>query len=88
LALLDFWLLGRIKTGLAGPGFVEPEELFEDIRKFLERIPAAELTAVFKGSIDRVRCAIALMGRTIVAKCYAINLGFRLSVPGSAAKTY
>jgi hypothetical protein len=28
-----------------------------------------------------------IMGNTIITKCYAINFGFRLSVPGSAAKT-
>jgi hypothetical protein len=63
LAPLDFWLFGRIKTGLAGRIFAEPEELLEDIREFLEGIPAAELPAVFEGWIDRVRWVIAHNGQ-------------------------
>jgi hypothetical protein len=55
----DFWIFGRIKTGLAGSNFAEPEELLEDIREFMEGISAAELTAVFEGWIDRVRWVIA-----------------------------
>jgi hypothetical protein len=54
LAPADFWLFGRIKTGLAGRSFAKPEELLEGIQDFLEGIPAAELTAVFEGRIDRV----------------------------------
>jgi hypothetical protein len=45
----DFWLFRCIKTGLAGRSFAEPKELFElleDVREFLEGIPAAELIAV------------------------------------------
>jgi hypothetical protein len=41
LARSDFWLFGRIKTGLAGRRFAEPKELlelFENFwRKFLLR---------------------------------------------------
>jgi hypothetical protein len=59
IALWDFWLFGRIKTGLAGRGFVEPGALIEAVREFMEGIPAAELTAVFQGWIDRVRWVIA-----------------------------
>jgi hypothetical protein len=55
LAPSDFWLFGRIKTGLAGRSFAEPEELLEGVREFLEGIPAVELTEVFEGWIDRVR---------------------------------
>jgi hypothetical protein len=68
LAPSDFWLFGRIKTGLAGRSFAEPEALLEllvGVREFLEGIPAAELTAVFEGWIDRVRWMIARDG-----KCY------------------
>jgi hypothetical protein len=46
LALSDFWLFRRIKTGLAGRSFAEPEELLEGVREFLEGIPAPELMAV------------------------------------------
>jgi hypothetical protein len=66
LAPSDFWLFRRIKTGLAGRSFAEPEELFflsRGIQKFLEGIPAAELTVVFEGWIDRVRWVIAYNGQ-------------------------
>jgi hypothetical protein len=63
LASSDFWLFWRIKIGLAGRSFAEPEELFEDVREFLEEIPAAELMAVFEGWIDRVRWVIAHNGQ-------------------------
>jgi hypothetical protein len=59
LAPSNFWLLGRIKTGLAGRSFAEPEEASEGVREFLEGIPVAELMAVFEGWIDRVRWVIA-----------------------------
>jgi hypothetical protein len=39
LAQPDFWLFGTIKTGLAGRGFAEPEELLElleGLQEFLE----------------------------------------------------
>jgi hypothetical protein len=55
----DFWLFGRIKTGFTGRSFGEPEELSEGVREFLEGTPAAELTVVFEGWIDRVRRVIA-----------------------------
>jgi hypothetical protein len=88
LAPSDFWLFGPVKTALDGGGFAEPEELFEGVREFREGIPAAELTAIFEGWINRMRWVIAHRGNTIVAKCYAINLGFRLPASGSAAETY
>jgi hypothetical protein len=47
----DFWLFGRIKIGLAGCRFANPEELFDDIREFLEGIPAGDLM-FFEGWID------------------------------------
>jgi hypothetical protein len=47
-----FWLFGRIKTGLTGRSFAEPEALLEGVREYLERIPAAELTAVFEDWFD------------------------------------
>jgi hypothetical protein len=59
LAASDFWRFGRIKTELAGRSFPEPEELFEGVLEFLEGVPAAKLTAVSKGLIDRVRWVIA-----------------------------
>jgi hypothetical protein len=62
LAPSDFWLSWRIKTGLAGRSFTQPDELFElleGVREFLEELPAAELTAVFDGWIDRARWLIA-----------------------------
>jgi hypothetical protein len=62
LAPSDFWRFGRIKTGLAGRSFAEPEELLEGAREILEGIPAAELRAVFKGWVDRVRWVIAQNG--------------------------
>jgi transposase len=49
LAPLDLWLFGRIKTGLAGRSFAEPEALLEGVREFLEGIPAVELAVVFEG---------------------------------------
>jgi hypothetical protein len=52
LAPSDFWLCGRLKTGLAGRDFAEPEEFFERVREFLERTSAAELMVVFEGWID------------------------------------
>jgi hypothetical protein len=55
LAPSDFWLFGRIKTGLAGRSFAEPEELLtllKGVPAFPEGIPVAELTGVFKGWID------------------------------------
>jgi hypothetical protein len=55
LALSDFWIFGRIKTGLAGRSFAELEELLEGVREFLEEIPAAELTPILEGWIDPVR---------------------------------
>jgi hypothetical protein len=58
----DFWRFGRDKTGLAGRSFAEPEELFElleGVLEFLEGIPAAELTVVSEGWINRVRWVIA-----------------------------
>jgi hypothetical protein len=55
LAPSDFWLFGRTKTGFAGRILAEPEGLLEGVREFLEKIPAAELTTVFEGWIDRVR---------------------------------
>jgi hypothetical protein len=58
LAPSDFWLFGRIKTGLTGRSFAEPEELLEGVREFLEGIPAAELTAAPEDWIDRVRWVI------------------------------
>jgi hypothetical protein len=58
LAPSDFWLFGRIKTGLA-----EPEELLEGVREFMERIPDAELTVVFEGWIDRMKWMIAHNGQ-------------------------
>jgi hypothetical protein len=58
LAPPNFWLFGRIKTGLADRSFAEPDELLEGVREFLEGISAAELTAVFEGWIDRVRWVI------------------------------
>jgi hypothetical protein len=63
LASSGFWLFGHIETGLGGRGFAEPDELFEGIQKFLEGIPAAKLTAVFEGWIDRVRWVIAHSGQ-------------------------
>jgi histone-lysine N-methyltransferase SETMAR len=63
LAPSDFWLFGPIKTGLAGRSLAESEELLEDVREFLEGIPAAELTAVFEGWVDRVRWVIAHNGQ-------------------------
>jgi hypothetical protein len=54
----DFWLFGPIKAGLTGRSYAEPEELLKllkGVREFVERIPAAELTAVFEGWINRVR---------------------------------
>jgi hypothetical protein len=62
LALSDFWLFRRIKTGLTGRSSAEPEELLklsEGVREFLEGMPTAELTAVSDGWIDRVRWVIA-----------------------------
>jgi hypothetical protein len=59
LAPSDFWRFRCIKTGLAGRSFTEPEELLEGVRELLEGIPAAELTAVFEGWVDRVRWVIA-----------------------------
>jgi hypothetical protein len=58
LAPSDFWLFRRIKTGLAGRSFAEPEELFKGIREFMERIPTGELTAIFEGWVDQVRWVI------------------------------
>jgi hypothetical protein len=61
----DFWLFGRIKAGLGGRSFAEPEvllEFSEGVREFLEGIPAAELTEVFEGWVDRVRWVIAHNG--------------------------
>jgi hypothetical protein len=49
--------------GLTGRSSAEPEELLEGVREFLEGIPAAELTAVFEGWIDRVRRVIAHNGQ-------------------------
>jgi hypothetical protein len=49
LAPSDFWLLGRIKTGLDGRSFAEPKDLLKGIRESLEGIPAVELTAIFEG---------------------------------------
>jgi hypothetical protein len=43
--------------------FAESEELLEGVREFLEGIPAAELTEVFKGWIDRVKWVIAQNGQ-------------------------
>jgi hypothetical protein len=62
LAPSDFWLFRRTNTGLAGRSFTESEELLEGVREFLEEIPAAELTAISKGWIDRVRWVIAHHG--------------------------
>jgi hypothetical protein len=62
LVLLCFWRFGRIKTGLAGRSFAAPEALLEGVREFLEGIPAAELTVLFEGWIDRVRWVIAHNG--------------------------
>jgi hypothetical protein len=47
----DFWLFGRIKTGLAGRRFAELEELLKGVREFLDGIPAAELTAVSRAGL-------------------------------------
>jgi hypothetical protein len=55
LALSDFRLFGHIKAGLARRSFSEPEELSEDVREFLEGIPADKLTAVSEGRTDQVR---------------------------------
>jgi hypothetical protein len=55
LALSDFWLFGHMEIGLAYPRFAEPDELFEAVLEFLEKIPADALTAVFEGWINRVR---------------------------------
>jgi hypothetical protein len=63
LAPSDFWLFGRIKTGLAGRSFAEPEELLESVREFLGGILGAELTAGFEGWIDQVRWMIAQNGQ-------------------------
>jgi hypothetical protein len=52
LARSDCWLFGRIKPGLAGRSFADPEELLKGVRECLEGIPAAELTAVFDGWIE------------------------------------
>jgi hypothetical protein len=66
---LTLWSrLGRVGilviwAGLAGRSFAKPEELLEGVRGFLEGIPAAELTAVFEGWIDRVRLVIAHNGQ-------------------------
>jgi hypothetical protein len=49
LAFSDFWRFRRIKNGLTGRSFAEPEGLLEGVREFLARIPAAELTAVSEG---------------------------------------
>jgi hypothetical protein len=62
LAPSDFWLFGRLKTGLVGRSFAEPEELLEAVREFMDGIPAMELMAVFKGWIDRVRWVITHHG--------------------------
>jgi hypothetical protein len=51
-----------MKTWLAGRNFAEPEELLEGVRKSLEGIPAADLTAVFEGRIHRVKWVIGHNG--------------------------
>jgi histone-lysine N-methyltransferase SETMAR len=51
LAPSGFWLFERIRTGLAGRGFVEPEELLEGVREFLEGIPVAELAEIFEAGL-------------------------------------
>jgi histone-lysine N-methyltransferase SETMAR len=63
LAPSDCWLFVRFKTGPSARSFAEPDELCEGAREFLEGIPAAELTAVFEGWIDRVRWVIAYNGQ-------------------------
>jgi hypothetical protein len=63
---LDFWLFGRVSTGLTDRSFAGPEELLGVVREFLEGIPADELTAIFDGWIGRVRSAIAHDGH-----CYS-----------------
>jgi histone-lysine N-methyltransferase SETMAR len=88
LAPSDFWLFRRIKTGFAGRSLNGPKELLEGVREFMEGIPVAELTVVCEGWIDRVRWVIAHNGQHYSSYIYAINLGFQLFVPGSAAKTY
>jgi hypothetical protein len=50
-----------MKTELVGRSFTGPEELRENVREFLEEIPA-ELIAVFEGWIDRGRWVIAHNG--------------------------
>jgi hypothetical protein len=50
---LDFWLFGRIETGLVGCSFADPEEILEDVPGFLEEVHTDGLTAVFEGWIDR-----------------------------------
>jgi hypothetical protein len=47
LAESDFWLFGRIQTGLAARSFTELEELLEGVQEFLEGIPVTELMVVF-----------------------------------------
>jgi hypothetical protein len=81
LAPSDFWLFGRIKTGIAGRSFTEPEELLECIGAFLEGIPAAELTAVFGSWIDRVRWVITHHGQHYSRKMLCSQLRFPTARP-------
>jgi hypothetical protein len=63
LAPSDFWLFRLIMTGLTGRRFAQPEEFCQGGREFLKGIPAAELTAVFEGWINRVGWVIAHNGQ-------------------------
>jgi hypothetical protein len=58
IAPSDSWLFGRMKTALAGSRFTEPEALLEGINHFLGSIENSELTAIFHGSVERVRWII------------------------------
>jgi histone-lysine N-methyltransferase SETMAR len=55
LAPSDFWLFGHLKNSLAGRMFDDPEELWDGITSFLEKVQPSELHVVFSHWVERVR---------------------------------
>jgi hypothetical protein len=88
LAPLDFWLFGRIKIGVAGRSSADPEGLLEGVLEFLERIPAAELTVVLEGWIDRVRWVIGHNGQYYSSSMLSNQFKFPIVRPWLCCKKH